>query len=64
MCKTPAGVLKTLRVTLTLGAQVMSRSMAVSYESAVVSGAGRGDGELNEGGDEIPEREGLKGGEG
>ena len=42
MCKTPAGVFKTLRMTLTLGEQVMSMSMAVSYESAVVSGAGRG----------------------
>jgi hypothetical protein len=41
MCKTPAGVLKTLRVTLTIGDQVMSMSGAASYESAIVSGAGR-----------------------
>jgi hypothetical protein len=62
MCKTPAGVLKTLRITLTLGAQVMSRSMAVSYESAVVSGAGRGDGEREDGEREVGEVEGAGGG--
>ena len=75
-CKTPAGVFRTLRVTMTLGSQVMSMSRAVSYESAVVRGAARGgDGEsaagptaptrrarLREEGGEAPEEEVHTGG--
>ena len=60
MCKTPAGVFKPLRMTLTLGEQVMSMSMAVSYESAVVSGAGRGDVDGEAGGGEAGRRSGVR----